>query len=159
MALHTKKVDGDGSDGQRLAVDPLLAGEVESVPKHRTPDGPMSPEMAYQIVQDELMFDGNARLNLTTFVTTHMDPEAERLMAETFDKDMIDKDEYPRRPSLRCAASTCLAAFGTPQAPTKRPDARPRAPARPLCSEDWPSNAAGNRGGARPEKAPSVPTW
>jgi hypothetical protein len=28
MALHTK-VDGDGSDGQRLAVDPLLAGEVE----------------------------------------------------------------------------------------------------------------------------------
>ena len=48
MALHTKKVDGDGSDGQRLAVDPLLAGVVQSVPKHRLPDGPMTPEMAYQ---------------------------------------------------------------------------------------------------------------
>src|SRR5215216_211883 len=104
MALHTKKVDGDGSDGQRLAVDPLLAGEVESVPKHRLPDGSMSPEMAYQIVHDELMFDGNARLNLATFVTTHMDPEAERLMAETFDKNMIDKDEYPQTAELemRC---------------------------------------------------------
>ena len=42
MALHTKKVDGDGSHGQQLAVDPLLAGEVESVPKHRMPDGPMT---------------------------------------------------------------------------------------------------------------------
>jgi hypothetical protein len=104
MALHTKKVDGDGSDGQRLAVDPLLAGEVESVPKHRLPDGPMMPEMAYQIVHDELMFDGNARLNLATFVTTHMEPEAERLMAETFDKNMIDKDEYPQTAELemRC---------------------------------------------------------
>ena len=71
--------------------------------------------MAYQIIHDELMLDGNARLNLATFVTTHMEPEAERLMAETFDKNMIDKDEYRRRPSLRCAASTCSAAFGTPR--------------------------------------------
>ena len=38
MALHTKKVDGDGSEGQRLAVDPLLAGEVEGVPKRHLPD-------------------------------------------------------------------------------------------------------------------------
>src|SRR5215213_8721470 len=103
MALHTK-VDGDRSTGQRLAVDPLLAGEVDSIPKHRLPDGPMTPEMAYQIVHDELMFDGNARLNLATFVTTHMEPEAERLMAETFDKNMIDKDEYPQTAELemRC---------------------------------------------------------
>jgi glutamate decarboxylase len=104
MALHTKKVDGDGSDGQRLAVDPLLAGEVDSIPKHRLPDGPMTPEMAYQIVHDELMFDGNARLNLATFVTTHMEPQAEKLMAETFDKNMIDKDEYPATAAIeqRC---------------------------------------------------------
>jgi hypothetical protein len=37
MALHNK-VDGDGLEGQRLAVDPLLAGEVEGLPKHRLPD-------------------------------------------------------------------------------------------------------------------------
>jgi glutamate decarboxylase len=63
MPLHMK-VDGDGPDGQRLAIDPLLAGDGESVPKHRLPDIPMSPDMAYEIVHDELMLDGNARLNL-----------------------------------------------------------------------------------------------
>ena len=41
------------------------------------------------------MLDGSSRLNLATFVTTWMDPEAGQLMSETFDKNMIDKDEYP----------------------------------------------------------------
>ena len=50
------------------------------------------------------MLDGNARLNLATFVTTWMEPQAGQLMAETFDKNMIDKDEYPRTAELeqRC---------------------------------------------------------
>jgi len=50
------------------------------------------------------MLDGNSRLNLATFVTTWMEPEAERLMAETFDKNMIDKDEYPQTAEIerRC---------------------------------------------------------
>jgi glutamate decarboxylase len=93
MALHTK-VDGDGLDGQYLSVNPLLDGEV-TVPKHRMPDGPMMPDVACEIVHDELMLDGNARLNLATFVTTHMEPQAEKLMAKAFDKNMIDKDGYP----------------------------------------------------------------
>ncbi len=50
------------------------------------------------------MLDGNSRLNLATFVTTWMEPEAKQLMAETFDKNMIDKDEYPQTAELekRC---------------------------------------------------------
>ena len=50
------------------------------------------------------MLDGNARLNLATFVTTWMEPQAEKLMAECFDKNMIDKDEYPQTAELemRC---------------------------------------------------------
>jgi len=55
----------------------------------------MDPEAAYRFIHDELMLDGSSRLNLATFVTTWMDPQAGRLMAETFDKNMIDKDEYP----------------------------------------------------------------
>ena len=55
----------------------------------------MSATAAAQIVADELMVDGNARLNLATFVTTWMEPEAQRLMANTFEKNAIDKDEYP----------------------------------------------------------------
>jgi glutamate decarboxylase len=45
-----------------------------------------------------------ARLNLATFVTTWMEPQAEKLMAECFDKNMIDKDEYPQTAELemRC---------------------------------------------------------
>jgi glutamate decarboxylase len=56
---------------------------------------PVPADTAYQLVHDELMLDGNARLNLATFVTTWMDPQAESLMKAAFDKNMIDKDEYP----------------------------------------------------------------
>ncbi|MGB6457202.1 MAG: glutamate decarboxylase, partial [Streptosporangiaceae bacterium] len=57
-----------------------------------------------QLVRDELMLDGNARLNLATFVTTWMEPQAAQLMAECFSKNMIDKDEYPQTAELerRC---------------------------------------------------------
>jgi glutamate decarboxylase len=105
MALHTK-IDGKGLDAQYLSVSPLFApdGESTTVPKHRMPDRPMAAEMAYEIIHDELMLDGNARLNLATFVTTWMEPQAEKLMAECFDKNMIDKDEYPQTAELemRC---------------------------------------------------------
>jgi glutamate decarboxylase len=64
----------------------------------------MDPDAAYRFIHDELMLDGSSRLNLATFVTTWMDPQAERLMAETFDKNMIDKDEYPATAAIeqRC---------------------------------------------------------
>ncbi|MGB5063985.1 MAG: glutamate decarboxylase, partial [Candidatus Competibacter sp.] len=65
------------------------------VPKFELADRELAPATAYNLIHDELMLDGNARLNLATFVTTWMEPEAEKLMAETFDKNMIDKDEYP----------------------------------------------------------------
>jgi glutamate decarboxylase len=68
---------------------------VEPVPKFELPEGELRPGTAYNLIHDELMLDGNARLNLATFVTTWMEPEAEKLMSETFDKNMIDKDEYP----------------------------------------------------------------
>ena len=74
------------------------------VPALRLPDESMDPEAAYRFIHDELMLDGSSRLNLATFVTTWMDPEAEKLMAETFDKNMIDKDEYPATAAIeqRC---------------------------------------------------------
>ena len=52
------------------------------------------------------MLDGNARFNLATFVTTWMDEEADRLYAATFDKNMVDKDEYPQTAEIeeRCVA-------------------------------------------------------
>jgi len=87
-----------------LATDPMLTMGGNGIPRHRMPDGETPPEVAFQIVHDELMLDGNARMNLATFVTTWMEPQAERLMTESFDKNMIDKDEYPQTAELesRC---------------------------------------------------------
>jgi glutamate decarboxylase len=87
-----------------LTVNPLFCREPLAVPRDRLPAIGMDPELAYQLVHDELMLDGNARLNLATFVTTWMDPHATRLMAESMDKNMIDKDEYPSTAELerRC---------------------------------------------------------
>jgi glutamate decarboxylase len=76
------------------------------VPSLRLPDEAMSPVAAYRFIHDELMLDGSSRLNLATFVTTWMDPAADKLMAETFDKNMIDKDEYPATAAIeaRCVS-------------------------------------------------------
>jgi len=69
----------------------------------------MSPDVAYQLIHDELMLDGNARLNLATFVGTWMEPQAERLMSECYDKNMIDKDEYPATAELEVRCVEMLA--------------------------------------------------
>ena len=76
------------------------------MPALRLPEESMDPEAAYRFIHDELMLDGSSRLNLATFVTTWMDPEAGKLMAETFDKNMIDKDEYPATAAIeaRCVS-------------------------------------------------------
>ena len=102
MALKHPKTPP--SNTRDLAVDPMLTMDGNGIPRHRIPSGETPPEVAYQIVHDELMLDGNARMNLATFVTTWMDPQAQRLMAESFDKNMIDKDEYPQTAELesRC---------------------------------------------------------
>src|SRR3954447_16791184 len=110
MALHVHSSDGRELTEQ-LSVRPMFSrsGEATSVPKHRLPAGAMDPTTAYQIVHDHLMLDGNARLNLATFVTTWMEPEADRLMAECLDKNMIDKDEYPQTAELELRCVNILA--------------------------------------------------
>jgi len=103
MPLHTQ-VDESSQDDE-LAVNPVYVTELHSeIPRFRLPDHGALPRTALQIVRDELILDGNARLNLATFVTTWMEPEAEQLMAECAAKNMIDKDEYPQTAELerRC---------------------------------------------------------
>jgi glutamate decarboxylase len=103
MALHHRAHDDADAT---IDINPLYArpGETQSVPKLHLPKGELHPDLAYQIVHDELMLDGNARLNLATFVTTWMEPQAQRLMDESVDKNVIDKDEYPQTAELerRC---------------------------------------------------------
>jgi glutamate decarboxylase len=102
MALHSNEVIAL----ERLAVAPLYArpGAAKGLVDARLPAEGMDPAVAYRLIHDELMLDGNARQNLATFVTTFMDDEAEQLFAETADKNMIDKDEYPQTAAIegRC---------------------------------------------------------
>jgi len=81
-------------------------GQAVSAPHSKLADDPVPADVAYQLIHDELLLDGSARLNLATFVTTWMEPQAGLLMAECVDKNMIDKDEYPQTAELerRCVA-------------------------------------------------------
>ena len=76
----------------------------EPIPKNSISDPCLPPQVVYDLIRDELILDGSSRLNLATFVTTFMEKEAKTLMAETFDKNMIDKDEYPQTAQIeqRC---------------------------------------------------------
>src|SRR5215472_17628093 len=102
MPLHAKVDEAHGP--AVLDLNSVYSRIQHAIPQHRLPAQPMDPAAALALVRDELILDGNARLNLATFVTTWMEPEAEQLMAECFAKNMIDKDEYPQTAELerRC---------------------------------------------------------
>jgi glutamate decarboxylase len=101
--VHRKVLKDDAEAG---AVAPAYTHrlDLEPIPKFKMPLVGARPEVAYRLIHDELLLDGSSRLNLATFVTTWMEPEADRLMAEAFDKNMIDKDEYPQTAEIerRC---------------------------------------------------------
>lgn len=65
------------------------------VPRFSMPQKPMPKEAAYQMINDELMLDGNPRLNLASFVTTWMEPECDKLIMASVNKNYVDMDEYP----------------------------------------------------------------
>jgi glutamate decarboxylase len=97
---------------------PAYAGRMSMspIPKNRLPDGEERPDAVYRLIHDELLLDGSSRLNMATFVTTWMDPEADRLMAETFDKNMIDKDEYPQTAEIeRRCVNIVASLFNAPE--------------------------------------------
>jgi glutamate decarboxylase len=78
--------------------------EAGSPSRHRLHEEGVGGEVAYDLITNELFLDGSARLNLATFVTTWMPPIGAQLMADTANKNMIDKDEYPQTAELerRC---------------------------------------------------------
>jgi len=88
------KLDLDSEE----TVSPTYAGRSFShdIPKYRLPAQGMSADAAYQLVHDELNLDGNPALNLASFVTSWMEPQADRLAGETLAKNLIDEDEYPQ---------------------------------------------------------------
>src|SRR3984957_18844702 len=106
MALHRQVEQQD----DEMEINPLYVRELHlAVPRHRLAQHGLLPDTALQAVRDELTLDGNARLNLATFVTTWMEPQAVQLMTECLSKNMIDKDEYPQTAELESRCVNILA--------------------------------------------------
>jgi glutamate decarboxylase len=73
----------------------------QSVPKYEIPEEGMPARAAYRLIQDELNLDGNPSLNLASFVTTWMEPEARLLIQDNLHKNFIDQDEYPKTAEIQ----------------------------------------------------------
>jgi glutamate decarboxylase len=111
--LKNSELDDDGS---QLA--PMYGSRHlrEPVPRYEIPENQMPPSAAYQIIHDELNLDGNPALNLATFVTTWMEPEADKLMTESFGRNFIDADEYPQTTEIHNRCVNMLARlFNAPE--------------------------------------------
>jgi glutamate decarboxylase len=116
--MLSKKVHPHDTDEarQQLASAYASRGLSAPVPKYELPQGQMPARVAYQLVHDEMNLDGNPALNLASFVTTWMEPEADRLMTETLGKNYIDQDEYPQTTEIQDRCVNILARlFNSPQ--------------------------------------------
>ena len=90
--MHHLNVDSD----ELLSPTYARRSFSHDIPKYRLPAEGVPAEAAYQLVHDELDLDGNPALNLASFVTSWMEPQARLLAAETLAKNLIDQDEYPQ---------------------------------------------------------------
>jgi glutamate decarboxylase len=66
------------------------------LPKYEIPERKTDSNLAYRLIHDELSLDGNPTLNLSSFVTTWMEPEANQLIMENIGKNLIDHFQYPQ---------------------------------------------------------------
>jgi glutamate decarboxylase len=105
MALSARR--SQRPHNRSIALPQRAAGDIE-LPIDALGEEGVGSETAYEILKSELLLDGQAQLNLATFVTTWMPELAGRLMAETADKNMIDKDEYPQTAEIEKRCVTIL---------------------------------------------------
>jgi glutamate decarboxylase len=77
---------------------------LEDAPDHKLPAEMTSPQAAMRMIAEDLVLDGIPERNLATFVTTWMEPEAQRLIAENLHRNFIDHAEYPQTAEIeqRC---------------------------------------------------------
>jgi glutamate decarboxylase len=77
---------------------------VDEVPSRAFPEAGMPAPEAMRLIMEDLTLEGNPQRNLATFVTTWMEPEAQRVIAENLHRNFIDHAEYPRTAEIeqRC---------------------------------------------------------
>jgi glutamate decarboxylase len=107
MQQQTKPTHGVSSEGENLDVLADRFGSRflhEEAPAGKLPRSGMSAQDAMRLVGEELLLDGMPMRNLATFVTTWMEPEAQRLIVENLHRNFIDHAEYPKTAEIeqRC---------------------------------------------------------
>ena len=77
---------------------------LEDAPDHKLPEHGMPALDAMRLIGEDLVLDGIPSRNLATFVTTWMEPEAQRVIAENLHRNFIDHAEYPQTAEIeqRC---------------------------------------------------------
>ena len=87
-----------GRRGFRTRIDP-----------DRFPEEGMTADEAYELIHTGLMLDGRETLNMASFVTTWMEPQAEKLINDNIRKNHIDHEEYPAASMIEEACVRMLA--------------------------------------------------
>jgi glutamate decarboxylase len=109
-------------------IDPALVARygnrfiVDEVPSVAFPEAGMPAPEAMRLIAEDLTLEGNPQRNLATFVTTWMEPEAQRIIAENLHRNFIDHAEYPRTAEIEQRCIRMLA--GLFHAPGKTVGAR-----------------------------------
>jgi glutamate decarboxylase len=77
---------------------------LEPAPDNQLPTHGMRSVDAMRLIGEDLVLDGIPMRNLATFVTTWMEPEAQRIIAENLHRNFIDHAEYPQTAEIeqRC---------------------------------------------------------
>ena len=132
MPLH--KITGSGSEIEDVYATDSAARRL---PRYRIPKLSSAAQPIYDLVHDELLLDGNSSQNLATFCTTWSEPEGRQLMADSINKNMIDKTSIRRPQRSRIAACTCSPISGTRRGHGRPSVARPPVRVKPACSAVW----------------------
>ncbi len=82
---------------------------TKPISKTSIPADGIDGDVVYQLIHDELNMDGNPALNLASFVTTWMEPQAEKLIMETTNKNFVDQEEYPQTGKIQGRVVNMLA--------------------------------------------------
>src|SRR4026209_731928 len=77
---------------------------LSPAPDDKLPEHGMRAVDAMRLIGEDLILDGIPQRNLATFVTTWMEPEAQRIIAENLHRNFIDHAEYPQTAEIeqRC---------------------------------------------------------
>jgi glutamate decarboxylase len=95
--LTSKQIERlEGRYGNRFLLEPA--------PDNKLPKSGMGAEEAMRLIGEEMVLDGIPMRNLATFVTTWMEPEANRVIQESLHTNFIDHAEYPQTAEIeqRC---------------------------------------------------------